>query len=328
MTDDEPDYASNARHRRQRWYGAKPVVKRALAHPVVHTLIRPVSLVLGDRIRRERLPAPATVKDVTARMAGVEFVMRRPDRCIIAKELYWGNGRRPRAGDQLALDVFAALARPANLVLDIGAYTGVFSLLAARVSPAAQVHAYEVVPAVVEAALENVAANGLSDRVTVHGLGLGADGDQVRIPSGTGGSALPDFYSTRERFADGVEVDIQSLDAATSKITESPPALLKIDVEGSEDRVLAGGGRFLTDYRPDILCEVLIAEADPAAIQRVLDPLGYRYFRVEQDALRPHPALTPTAEFRDWLFTTRPDEDLAALGIVPGPDGHRLTADG
>lgn len=300
--------------RRQRWYGSKPLVKRLLAQPGAHTLVRGAAALLGDRVHRERLPAPARLKQVTARMAGVTFVMLRPDRCIVAKELYWGDGKRPRTEDQFALELFASLARDARLVLDIGAYTGIFSLLAAEVAPTARVHAFEVVPLVAEAARENVAANGLTDRVTVHGHGVGKDGDTVQIANGAGGSALPDFYSTKLHFSDGVPVGVQSLDAIVAELDAQPPSIVKIDVEGAEDVVLEHARSFLASHHPDILCEIL-PDANTAAVEAALAPHGYRFYRVERGVVRAQPDLVPHAEFRDWLFSTKEPGELAARDV-------------
>jgi FkbM family methyltransferase len=314
MSDRAIDYQHSARYRRQSWYGTKPLVKRLLAQPGLHSVMRAAAAVLGDRIHRERLPAPARLRVVTARMSGVSFVMQRPSRCIVAKELYWGHGRRPRVADQFALDLFAVLCRDARLVLDIGAYTGVFSLLAAKVAPEAHVYAFEVVPDVANAARENVAANGLSGRVSVYGQGVGKDGDTVTIAPGRGGSALPDFYSTRLHFANGVPVDVRSLDAIAAEVDVPPPAVVKIDVEGTEDVVLEHAQSFLASHRPDILCEIL-AESNAAAVQSALAPHGYQFYRVERGAVSRQPAIVPSPEFRDWLFTTRTEDELAARGI-------------
>jgi FkbM family methyltransferase len=314
MADGATDYHQSARHRRQSWYGTKALVKRLLAQPGIHVAVRGGAAILGDRIDRARLPAPARLRHVTARMSGVTFVMLHPDRCIVAKELYWGGGRRPRAEDQFGLDVFAVLARDARLVLDVGAYTGVFSLLAARVAPRAQVHAFEVVPEVAAAARENVVANGLSGRVTVHAAGVGEQGSTVTVASGSGGSALPDFYSTRLHFAGGEQVDVRSLDAIVTEIDLPPPALVKIDVEGTEDVVLAHAQSFLASHQPDILCEILPA-SNTAAVQAALGPYGYRFYRVERQALNPQSQLVPSPEFRDWLFTPKSSGELAARGI-------------
>jgi SAM-dependent methyltransferase len=64
--------------------------------------------------------------------------------------------------------------RPGDVVLDLGAGTGVLAMLAARAG-AARVHAVESMP-VAQLARRIVAANGLADRVTVH------HGDAVTLP--------------------------------------------------------------------------------------------------------------------------------------------------
>lgn len=296
------------------WYGVKPFAKRVLERSPMHGAVRGAARLLAGRLPTERLPAPASLDRITARMAGVSFVMLQPDRCIVAKELYWGRGRRPRPSDQLALDVFAALIDEARLVLDVGAYTGVFTLLAAKRSQAAEVHGYEVVPAVAQAARDNLAANGLQDRVTIHDAAIGADGDSVVVDEGSGGSALPDFYSTRMSFSGGTKVQVRSLDAVVRELGVPPPAVVKIDVEGTEDVVLRHARSFVASYRPDILCEVLPGGNTPT-VQAVLEPHGYRYLRVEEGALRPHAELTPREHYRDWLFTTRGDAELVRLGV-------------
>ncbi|MDF8332457.1 50S ribosomal protein L11 methyltransferase [Novosphingobium cyanobacteriorum] len=60
----------------------------------------------------------------------------------------------------------ARVVRPDSVVLDIGAGTGLFAMMAARAG-AAKVIACERDPVVAEAATAVVAANGLSDRVTI-----------------------------------------------------------------------------------------------------------------------------------------------------------------
>ncbi|NED99069.1 FkbM family methyltransferase [Phytoactinopolyspora halotolerans] len=318
MAGDRTDFDKSGRSRRHSWYGAKPTVKRVLSWRVPHAVVRTCASMLDDRIRSERLPAPARVHEVEAHMAGVSFVMKDPDRCVIAKELYWGHGVRPRPADQLALDVFAALAKDAKLILDVGAYTGLFSILGARVAEDAQVHAFEVVPAVAKAALDNVVANDLLRRVTVHIQGVGKDGDSTRIAVGDGGSALPDFYSTELYFEHGVDVPVYSLDAIMHSMPESvrgAATLVKIDVEGTEDVVLQNAQEFLEANRPDILCEVLPDSGDADRVATALAPHGYRLLRVEPDTLVEYGELSPSIHCRDWLFTTKSDAQLAAAGV-------------
>ena len=65
-----------------------------------------------------------------------------------------------------------------------------------------------------------------------------------------------------------------------------PVTLMKIDVEGTEDEVLAEGDRFLAGMQPDILCEIL-PEANVDAVEKVHVPHGYRFFTVTERGLLP-----------------------------------------
>lgn len=308
-----PDFRRSEAGKRQSWHGVKRYVKAALSLRVPHWVLRRFLVLRPDLRRSGRLPAPRHVTEVEGRAGTASFAMLRPDRCVVAKELYWGRGRRPRAEDALAIEVFAALSNEADVVLDVGAYTGIFSLVATAVNPAVQVHAFEIVPAVVHLLRENCRRNGVQDRVTIHHEALGTPGGTITVPEGSGGSALPDFYSTRLHFEAGSKVDLVALDAYADIAPPGSRVLMKIDVEGSEDEVLAHGARVLASFGPDILCEILDGVADASAVERSLAPHAYRYYMVRDHDLQERPAIVPDPRFRDWLFSRRGPADLSAL---------------
>ena len=309
------DYRKSDAGRRQSWYGAKKYVKRFFALRAPHALLRAARPHVRALRDPGRLPAPAHVKEVTGTVQGGSFVMLRPDRCIIAKELYWGQGRRPRAEDALAVEVFAVLAREADVVFDIGAYTGLFTLVAASVNGDAKVHAFEIVPAVYKALFDNCVRNNVLRRATLHHEGIGRAEGTVRMPYDSRGSALPDFYSSRLVFEQGVDVPLRSLDSLQGLRFDGARVLVKIDVEGTESEVFRYGQELLRTARPDILCEVLQGQADGQHLERLLEPAGYRYYLVGQKGLRQAEELRPDPRFRDWLFTARGPEELRAVGI-------------
>lgn len=113
--------------RRQSWFGLKRFVKRFLALRVPNATLRLASKA-APSLRAGRLPAPARLEEVSGRVGDVTFVLLDPARCENAKELFWGRGRRPNAHDRLALDTVAALARGSDAFLDVGAYTGLFTM--------------------------------------------------------------------------------------------------------------------------------------------------------------------------------------------------------
>jgi FkbM family methyltransferase len=302
--------------RRQSWFGLKRYVKRFLSLPVPHAVLRSVARFVPT-LRSGRLPAPAAVKEVEGRVAGATFVMLDPARCENAKQLYWGHGRRPTPDDRLALDTVVALARDADVFLDIGAYTGLFALAVSAAAPAVQVHAFEIVPAVADALVANLVRNRVEERVAVHREGIGEDGKTMRVPSGEGGSALPSFFSSRMRFDEGDLVSFRSLDSVAEMLPEGDRVVIKIDVEGTEDAVLGSGQAFLKDFRPDILCEVL-PEADGALLDDLLRRAGLRPLLVTDSRLEERPRIVPDAAHRDWLFTARSLDELRGLGLPVG----------
>jgi FkbM family methyltransferase len=246
---------------------------------------------------------------------GATFVMLRPDRCEIAKEFYWGNGRRPRNEDAFALDVVAMLAREADAFIDIGAYTGVFTLATASVNPILTSHAYEIVPAVADLLEDNVRRNGFGERVFVHREGIGVPGATMVIPSGEGGSALPSFYSSRLRFEHGTTVAFRSLDSLGDVVGPAKRLVMKVDVEGTEDDIFAHGQRFLAARRPDVLCEVLPGKARVEALNGLLSRLGYEFYLVRGTDLLRCALISPHPHYRDWLFAHR-ERSITSLGLL------------
>jgi precorrin-6B methylase 2 len=75
-----------------------------------------------------------------------------------------GAGRRTRAEDVVALEVVAKLALDADVFLDIGSYTGLFTLATTAVNPRLHAHAFDVVPSVVATLEANLDRNEVSDR--------------------------------------------------------------------------------------------------------------------------------------------------------------------
>lgn len=301
------------RRRRQSWFGLKRHVKRILSLSVPNSLIRLVTRLVPS-LRSGRLPAPANQREVEGRVGGATFVMLDPARCENAKELFWGRGRRPKAHDRLALDTVAALAREADEFLDVGAYTGLFTLATMAIAPGLHAHSFEIVPAVADALEANLRRNGVADRVVVHREGVGDPDTTIRVPSGEGGSALPSFYSARMRFEEGEVVPFRSLDSVGVLLPAGARVIMKVDVEGTEDAVFGAGQGFLGTFRPDVLCEVL-PEADGARLDELLAAADLRRYLVTGSRLEEGRRIVPHPAFRDWLFSPRTPEELRALGL-------------
>ena len=330
------DHRRSFTARRQSWFGLKLPVKTALAQPALHPMLRTIApRIRGLKIGR--LPAPIELTEIRGRAGGADFILVEPFRCEIAKEFYWGRGRRTEPEDAFALDLMVALSADADVFLDIGAYTGVFTMAVLAANENVRAHVFEIIPAVVAGVEKNVERNGFNSRVTVHPTGVGSPDTWMKVPIGDGGSALPSFYSSDMRFDSDAEVRFTSLDALLPEVLaeaserdprlhagegvpdvssrgEAPRVTVKIDVEGGENDVFAHGQDFLAALHPDILCEVLDDRAKPRELMGHLGEHGYRYYLVGEDRLYARKTIRPDPRLRDWLFTLKSPDQMRAAG--------------
>jgi FkbM family methyltransferase len=163
--------------------------------------------------------------------------------------------------------------RDGDLMVDVGANVGLYSLLAASVD-GVQVVAFEPNDLARERAAANAAANGLAGRIDLRPLAVGRAAGAGRVTTGLG---------PENRLLGGAETTVlpegaQAVQVVTlDECVAGPVALLKVDVEGGEADVLDGAHRVLSTARP-----VLILEANdlPALTARLVD-LGYQWVRYD-----------------------------------------------
>jgi FkbM family methyltransferase len=314
------DYRRSDVARRRSWYGLKKYVKGFAGLRIPHWFLRRI-VAFAPAIRNTgRLPAPAYLAEVEGNVHDARFVMLRPSRCVVAKELYWGNGRRPGAADNFAIEMFATLARDSEVMFDIGAYTGIFTLVGTAVNPNLEAHAFEFVPEVFRALFDNCVRNDVLHRTTLYHVGVGRPDDLFRVPPQSSDSALPSFYSSKLTFETGTLVRFRSLDSLADVVEPGSRVVVKVDVEGTENEIFRHGQEFLAGFHPDVLCEVLAGVADAVELEGLLTAYGYRFFLVRGRDVLPRAGISPDPQFRDWLFTTRTADDLTSMGIPVGSE--------
>jgi len=130
-----------------------------------------------------------------------------------------------------------------KLILDIGANVGLFSCLFTEVFPNAVIHAFEPIPDNFSVLSSNIRNNNL--KVTTHQLALWHEetrlelGWPVQTRNDTQNSGLYSaFYNETTIPVSAIPLDKIQL--------EFSPDIVKIDVEGSEAKVLLGGQKTLS----------------------------------------------------------------------------------
>lgn len=158
------------------------------------------------------------------------------------------------------------ITRPGMTFLDIGANEGLFSLFAARkVGPAGRVIAAEPSSRERERFERNLARNRIAN-VTVLPCAIGNAPGSARLQIANSGHAghntLGAFTYDDVSAVDFEEVPVETLDALAQRLSIGSVDVVKIDVEGSELKVLQGGAELLRRTRP-----VMLIEANEGALQ-------------------------------------------------------------
>jgi FkbM family methyltransferase len=199
--------------------------------------------------------------------------------------------------EAMQLKLWSSLVPSSTVVLDIGANTGIYSLIGALNKEAA-VYAFEPVPVVRKMLTENVALNG--DRVKIKELVIGdyVGQETLYIPR----QGWVDVASINKQFAEHFVITdtmqelicpMTTVDAFLGEIDPSSKEVIlaKIDVEGAEHRVLMGMKATLEERNVHFTAELL----DEAffALCVALIPTSYYCYAINERAK----TITKTTQF-------------------------------
>ncbi|MCW2314208.1 FkbM family methyltransferase [Rhodoferax antarcticus] len=162
-------------------------------------------------------------------------------------------------------EFFVSRLRAGDVVLDIGANIGWFTLLAAKhIGPAGKVHSFEPRPETVRMLKRTIAHNNLRSVVQVHEFALSDKAEELLLTWGN------NTDNPGNSFLSGIHGSIHGSQSFRSDYVTTPvmacrlddlladiaPDIIKIDVEGAEPMALAGARNALVRKRPTILSEL------------------------------------------------------------------------
>jgi FkbM family methyltransferase len=155
-----------------------------------------------------------------------------------------------------------------DVMYDIGASAGFFSLLGARlVGPTGRVYAFEPVPEVADALRHNAEINRL-DQVAVKQIALSShSGQAVLVLVPTNSWRLEEFGAPEHRRR-SLSVQLATVDELVAAGELEPPSLVKIDVDGAELEVIRGMEATLRRHRPVVVCELHDTNREFVALMR------------------------------------------------------------
>jgi len=213
------------------------------------------------------------------------------------------------------------LLAPGDTFVDCGAQVGFFSLVLSLLKPGISVVAFEPNPTNFRLLVHNVVANCL-ENVRCEPVAISdADGTAslYLAQSDMSASLLSDFEDDSLK---AVTVPTTTIDSYFEARPPKGNLVMKVDVEGAEEKLFAGAVRTIGRYRPDIICEVATPIPPDAVV--FLKELGYTFYQIADDGLRPSETLHPNVRgdlfFLNYLLSSRPAQEVADLflRIHPG----------
>jgi FkbM family methyltransferase len=184
------------------------------------------------------------------------------------------------ACEKYSIDVWIKYAKQSDLILDIGANTGTYSLIASSLHSKAEIYAFEPVKRTFEKLQSNVRINTFD--IHLHNVALSDMEGQIFLME-EGGSNEYTAHVSKMKNTHSYPVPCKRLDTILNSNDVGRNVLMKLDVERHEVEVLLGMGELLKQLRPIILLEVL---DDEMAIQ--LNPffgnLNYVFLNIDEGA--------------------------------------------
>jgi len=227
----------------------------------------------------------------------------------ITASLYW---RGVKAFEPETIRIFLKLLKEAGNIVDIGANTGLYALIAAADNPTRNVYAFEPAPRIFSRLQRNIDANKFTNVFVYNSAATHYDGDiTLYIPDGT----ISSEASTRKGFcAAREEVSVQAIrmDTFVSRNDISNIDLIKIDTEGTEDCVFEGMKELIQQQKPLIICEVLHGDIE-GKIQRILDAFNYTYYWITNGGLVLKKDIVGDASNRERNYLLVPENKLNSI---------------
>lgn len=232
---------------------------------------------------------------------GIMFLVKHADKRIAPIEILNFD-----AYEVFEAGVFLKIIDSKDVVFDIGANIGWYSMAVARSFPETRVYAFEPVKEIHTDLSRNIALNHFAN-ITIEDFGFSNE------------EAVLDFYydkeySTKTSLSNltkdavkKIECRVMRLDDYIEQHKVDSLDVIKCDVEGAELLVYQGGIKSLTKYKPIIFSEMLRKwskkfDYHPNDILHLLAGIGYKCFALEEGAVVPIKKVTDETIATNFLF--------------------------
>ena len=175
-----------------------------------------------------------------------------------------------------------------SVVLDIGAYIGQYTLLAAKYAKEGKVIALKPHPESYNCLKENISINNFKNAQAINAAASIRTGHSYFRLSSFNNSLIPEIQYD----IDSILVSSVSIDDLVKSLNLDRLDLIKIDVEGHEGFVIRGAQETLTLFRPMLIVELSWEDEQvfgdtPEMVLDELRKFGYSFFTLHGSKMRP-----------------------------------------
>ena len=215
------------------------------------------------------------------------FIMVNNGSDSIANDIYW---KGIYGYEKTTMKLILKLLSNSEVFFDIGANTGLYSLVAASLANEIKVHAFEPVDMAYNMIVAGKNASNF-DNIKTNEIALSNfDGESTFNLQMSDESTIPLGSSLRQDMGDQqnkrtIKVKTFKLDTYVEKNGVTKIDLMKVDTEGTEDKVFEGGEYTITKFRPVIICEVL-SNLIEDKLHSFMDNKNYTYYYVDENELQ------------------------------------------
>ena len=271
----------------------KKLICQRIINIILTRLLKPLILLLPKDFHR--IPVSSTV---SLKLPSRTIKMLTSGDDIIATAVHWHGWQGFETDTMVA---FVKLLERCNVFFDIGANTGIYTLIAAADNSNRQVFAFEPAPEIYKRLNDNIATNKLENVQTFpYAINNNTGRTTLYVPNST---AIPTSSSLIAGFREQcVEVEVKTYTLDDFVATHNKPVdLIKIDAEGTEFAILQGAKNTLEKYQPTIICEVLPG-AKTGLLQEFLRDLRYSFYQCEGRKIKSVETLQ--GSYNNYMFTT------------------------
>jgi FkbM family methyltransferase len=252
--------------------------------------------------------------DFSVQIDGSHSFLMRHGGLELENTLFWVG---PSGGwERNSMSIWIKLVKNAEIIFDIGANTGYYSLVAKTLNPRAKIYAFEPIAE----SFHNLEYNNRLNNFDIVCLDCAASNEdgEAKIYS-----APDDFYevSLNKQYLDEKHVSCVPtvikairLDTLIKELKIERLDLIKLDVETFEAEVLEGLGEYLDKFRPTLLIEILNDEVGHR-IEALIKGKDYLYFNIDEDtdSIRKVEQITKS-DYYNYLICNR--KVAAEIGLI------------